>query len=81
MKQDEIWRQLTTLPLEAQQQVIDFIALLHARYAPSDVRQTAKRTRLASEPFIGMWRNREDLQDSNAWVRSLREREWVNRRD
>jgi hypothetical protein len=81
VKQEEIWRQLAALPPEAQQQVLDFIALLHARYAPSDIRQTTKRTRLASEPFVGMWRDREDLQDSSAWVRSLREREWINRRD
>jgi len=81
MKQEGIWRQLTTLPPEAQQQVIDFIAFLHAHYAPSRVRQTAERTKLASETFIGMWRDRDDLQDSSAWVRSVREREWVNRRD
>ena len=81
MKQEEIWRQLAMLPPEAQQQVIDFIAWLHARYAPSDVRQTAKRTKLAREPFVGMWCDREDLKDSSAWVRSIREREWTNRRD
>jgi len=54
MKQEEIWRQLATLPPEAQQQVIDFIAFLHARYAPSGASQTAKRTKLAREPFIGI---------------------------
>jgi len=81
MKQEELWRQLATLPPEAQQQVIDFIAFLHARYVPSGASQTAKRTTLAREPFIGMWRERKDLQDSHAWVRSVREREWGNRRD
>lgn len=81
MKPEDLWRQLATLPPEAQQQVIDFIAFLHARYTPSRARQTAKRTKLASEPFIGMWRDRKDLRDSSAWVRSIREREWVNRRD
>jgi hypothetical protein len=81
MKQEEIWQQLSTLPPEAQQQVLDFIAFLHTRYASSHRRKTAKRTTLASEPFIGMWSDRQDLQDSSAWVRSIREREWVNRRD
>jgi len=37
----------------------------------------SKRTKLASEPFVGMWRNRKDLQDSRAWVRGVREREWM----
>jgi hypothetical protein len=80
MKQEEIWQQLITLPPEAQQQVIDFIAFLHTRYA-SHMRKTAKRTTLASEPFIGMWDDRQDLQDSSAWVRNIREREWIHRRD
>ena len=81
MKQEELWRQLATLPPEAQQQVIDFIAFLHTRYTPSRVRKTTKRTKLANETFVGMWRDREDLQDSSAWVRSMREREWIKRRD
>ena len=81
MKQEELWRQLATLPPEAQQQVIDFIAFLHTRYTPSRVRKTTKRTKLANETFVGMWRDREDLQDSSAWVRSMREREWIKHRD
>ena len=81
MQQEDLWRQLTTLPPEAQQQVIDFIAFLHTRYASTHASKTAKRTGLVSEPFIGMWRDRKDLQDSSAWVRNIREREWVKRRD
>jgi hypothetical protein len=79
MKQEEIWSQLITLPPAAQRQVADFIAFLHVRYAPPRVRKGAKRTKLAGEAFVGMWRNREDLQDSSAWVRGVREREWVSR--
>jgi hypothetical protein len=28
------------------------------------------------EEMFGMWRGREDITDSTAWVRQLREREW-----
>ncbi|MFH1898439.1 MAG: hypothetical protein ABH886_09440 [Candidatus Desantisbacteria bacterium] len=35
-----------------------------------------KQIRLVDEPFIGMWCEREDMQDSTAWVRSLRHCEW-----
>jgi len=67
---------IASLPPEAQKQVLDFVAFLKARYpAPSRGRK-AKRTNLADEPFVGMWRDREDMQDSSAWVRRLREREW-----
>jgi hypothetical protein len=29
-----------------------------------------------AEPFIGMWRDRDEMQDSTAYVRELRKREW-----
>ena len=75
MKQEEILNQLTALPPAAQQQVADFIAFLRVRYAPARARKAVKRTELASEAFVGMWRNRQALQDSSAWVRGIRERE------
>lgn len=79
MREERIWREYTALPPELQKQVADFITFLRTRYTPPRVSKTAKRTKLASEPFIGMWRNREDLQDSSAWVRSIRQREWMSR--
>ena len=33
-------------------------------------------TPLKEEPFIGMWSDRQDLEDSSQWVKNLREREW-----
>lgn len=75
MNQKTVWRQFSQLPPEAQKQVIDFIAFLQARSVPSRSRRTTKSTRLAKEAFVGMWRNRADLQDSTQWVRNLRERE------
>jgi Protein of unknown function (DUF2281) len=79
MKEQKIWRDFDALPPELQQQVADFISFLRTRYAPSQPNKTTKRTRLAKEPFIGMWRNRDDMRDSTAWVRNTREREWMNR--
>lgn len=42
--------------------------LRSATVAP--VKQT-KRIKLANEPFIGMWRDRDDMQDIALWVRNL----------
>jgi hypothetical protein len=81
MREEKIWREYTALPPELQKQVADFIAFLRTRYVPSRVSKTTKRTKLANEPFIGLWRNREDVQDSSAWVRSIRQREWASRCD
>lgn len=66
------WQLFSELPPEAQQQVINFIVFLQARYPSMQTRKVGKQTRLAKDAFIGMWRNRADLQDSRAWVRNLR---------
>jgi hypothetical protein len=29
-----------------------------------------------NEPFIGMWKDREDMKNSQQWVRQLRQQEW-----
>ena len=75
MEAASIVRQIASLPPEAQKQVIDFVAFLKGRYPATQPGKTS-RTKLADEPFIGMWRDREDMQDSAAWVQSLRKREW-----
>jgi hypothetical protein len=79
MEPANIVREIASLPPEAQKQVIDFIAFLKTRYPVTQPVRKTRRTNLADEPFIGMWRDREDMQDSTAWLRSLRRREW-NRR-
>jgi hypothetical protein len=65
------------LPPEAQKQVLDFIAFLQTRYQPISYKKKSKpKAKLAEESFIGLWRNREDMQDSSAWVRRIRASEW-----
>jgi AbrB family looped-hinge helix DNA binding protein len=39
----------------------------------------SKRRSLSDEPFVGMWRDREDMADSSEWVRTTRQREWDRR--
>jgi len=76
MEPANIAREIASLPPEAQKQVIDFIAFLKTRYPVAQPVRKTRRTRLSDEPFIGMWRDRDDMQDSTAWLRSLRQREW-----
>lgn len=33
---------------------------------------------LQNEPFVGMWKDREDMEDSNQWVRQVRQQEWTS---
>jgi hypothetical protein len=75
MERRQIWDEFEELPPEAQRQVIDFIAFLKTRHKKDRAVKNAD-TKLSDEPFIGMWKDREDMQDSSRWVRSLRKSEW-----
>jgi len=74
MSQDAILRGYQSLPPEAQKQVADFIAFLRTRYQPAQ--RKTRQTRLSAEAFVGIWKDRDDLQDSSQWVRETRIREW-----
>lgn len=79
-KIESVWRLFADLPPEAQQQVADFIAFLRQRRTIPRPRKKPKCSKLADDPFIGMWRDRKDLQDSTAWIRKVRESEWMKHR-
>ncbi len=80
MKQSgTIWKEFESLPPEARREVMDYIAFLRQRYSRVSQSKVKKRTSLAGDPFIGMWRDRQDMHDSSGWVRKVREREWVPR--
>lgn len=81
MKQEKLWREFSSLSPELQQQVADFIAFLRKRKTVSSGNTAIKRVKLSKEPFIGMWRDRQDFNDSTAWVRQVRQREWTHRDD
>jgi hypothetical protein len=79
MTKDNFLQEFDTLPPGAQKQVLDFIAFLQTRYSSISGKIPAKpKSKLAEEPFIGIWRNREDMHDSSAWVRKIRAAEWGN---
>jgi hypothetical protein len=77
MEITNIDREMASLPPDAQKQVMDFVAFLKARYSSTPAARKAKRTRLADEPFIGMWQTRKDIPDGAEWVRNLRQSEWA----
>jgi len=75
MTDEEILREINSLPIEAQRQIEDFVSFLRERYKNSRPQKNSTSD-LESEAFVGMWRDREDLSDSSAWVRSIRETHW-----
>ncbi len=76
MENSAIAREIASLPLDAQRQVIEFVAFLRTRHPTVQPIKKKKSLKLTNEPFIGMWRDRKDLKDSSAWVRELRQSEW-----
>jgi hypothetical protein len=43
------------------------------------LRERIKKSPLREDPAIGMWKDREDMEDSAAWVCEVRQREWRER--
>jgi hypothetical protein len=81
MTQQELLNEFLSLPVEAQRQVIDFIAFLRQRYSAVESASHSADFDLINDSFIGMWSDRQDLADSTAWVRGVRENEWSKSHD
>jgi len=80
MEKEKVLREFDTLPRSAQKQVVDFIAFLQTRYKPAAAKRDTRRiNNIADESFIGVWKSRDDMRDSSAWVRTARGTEWGNR--
>ena len=75
MNQQQLLKDVESLPPVAQQEAIDFIAFLKNRYSKKAIKSTAS-TSLQKQNFVGMWKDRADLFDSVAWVRKVRKNDW-----
>ena len=74
----EVIDQFDTLPPKAKKEVADFIAFLRGRYKAEPSRKKEKVSKLKSEAFVGIWKERKDMQDSASWVRKTRRGEWAD---
>jgi hypothetical protein len=72
----DIERQLAALPPEALKLVAEFVGLVSKQYTFPIKPAKPSRSSLRDEPFIGMWADRVDMEDSTAYVRQLRKNEW-----
>ena len=69
-------RQLASLPPEALKIVAEIVGVISKQYAVPVKSAKPVRTSLRDEPFIGIWADRTDMEDSTAYVRKLRKDEW-----
>ena len=66
---------VTSLPEEAQQTVIDFVSFLKQKHQAGQ-NTSPKSITFEDQPFVGMWSDRPEMEDSVAWVRQVRTQQW-----
>ncbi|MBI1939430.1 MAG: DUF2281 domain-containing protein [Ignavibacteriales bacterium] len=76
MENKRFYNKFESLPIEAQKQVMAFIDFLQKKYE-SKSRKIQQIKSITDKKFVGLWKNRDDLIESSAWVRNLRKKEWA----
>ena len=72
---DHIQQDIQELPAEAQQLILDFVSFLKQRYQPQP-NQPQPPISFADQPFVGMWSDVPEMQNSAAWVRQTRQQQF-----
>jgi len=73
MSEKELIKQFKKPPSEAQQEAADFVEFLSKKYLQeSEKTDSSKNKSILENSFRGMWKDREDMQESTKWVRELR---------
>ena len=78
MSEKELIKQLKRLPSEAQQEAADFVDFLYKKYMEQGKKRAESKKSILESSFRGIWKNREDMQDSTQWVRNIRKSRWAN---
>lgn len=74
---EQIQAQIQDLPEDAQLLLLDFIQILKKRFLGHE------QARMINweEPFVRMWKDEPEKQDSTAWVKQLRQNQWQRNND
>jgi hypothetical protein len=71
---------LTCLPEQARQEMTDFYQFLKKKYRTNTTsRRTLNKATIQALPvdgFVGIWKDRADMNDAAGWVREQREASW-----
>ncbi|MEX0780344.1 MAG: DUF2281 domain-containing protein [Balneolales bacterium] len=68
MSEKELIKRLKKLPSEARQEAADFVEFLSEKYIQHPVvSSSSKKKSILESSFRGMWKHREDMQDSATW--------------
>ena len=78
MNTEKIIKNLNNLPPEGKEILINFIEFLNLKYSKNESNKKRNPISLKKSKFIGIWKNREDMKDSERYVKELRVKEWEN---
>lgn len=79
MTNEELIKEITSLPADAKGQIERFVVLLKRRQKTT--KPEVSNGSFRDEPAFGMWKDREDMKDGGAaWVRRIRETQWNKHR-
>ncbi len=70
-----IQQHIANFPPEQQAEVLDFVLFLEKKLSIS-VEEPIVLCHLRDEPAIGIWQERQDMQDSTEWVCKVRRDVW-----
>lgn len=73
---DSIVSELKALTPAKQKEAFNFIVFLRSQDKGRRASNNGPQKGLVDEPFVGIWKDRTDMQDSTAWVRRARRTEW-----
>lgn len=77
---EQLKKDIDALPEDDRQLVSQFVAMLKKRHDHgSDNSESPRQIQaldLDNEPFVGMWRDRPEMQDSAAWLKQVRQHHW-----
>ncbi len=79
MKELTVSKKIKQLPPEAKRQAQDFIDFLYQRYTQKESSGEQKINNLSESPFFGIWKDREEMNDSTEWVENVRKTHWASK--
>ncbi|NEO12543.1 MULTISPECIES: hypothetical protein [unclassified Moorena] len=72
---EQLTKDIQELPEEVQNIIADIIEVFKKQYVTKKP-ASLHPLELDNQPFIGMWRDRQDTQNSSEWVRRIRQQHW-----
>ena len=76
METQQLVKEIDGLPEKARQEIERFLLEVKLRYARQNPLTDEELSRWADPEIFGMYADREELRDSAAYVRKLREQQW-----